>query len=345
MYVLWKELQQLQPRDLQHKQLKTDDSLVPTSPPHEESITEVREQLIQPPFTEQITSFQDTQQDFQVFDFEYSLNLHIPNVSIERIHSLPVVHNDRAFTEFVKREERCLKFVNQDLMFLQASHVPLTFSNVSHAPTQLKESSHITLPTHISTEDNNTSHTQIVEPSLGFTPVEIRCAQNEPKLTVPQLLEIESCKDYVKTPLQTLDGTYVTQSKRFLPLAQEAKKLGEEFRKEETMSQWAGLPPEKLLQVSFVEQLDALQNLDQLVPLTAAKEHLPGDIINILELLRKADNIPFNQLYNLAEDCADRYYTKVTKTLTRLLKNSFHDRQLVLVNTARVLKCLESYAV
>ena len=52
-----------------------------------------------------------------------------------------------------------------------------------------------------------------------------------------------------------------------------------------------------------MEQLDALQHLDQLAPLTATKEHLPTDIINILELLGIADNIPFNQLYNLAEDC------------------------------------------
>ena len=35
---------------------------------------------------------------------------------------------------------------------------------------------------------------------------------------------------------------------------------------------------------------------------------------------------------------------KVIQTLTRLMKNSFHDRQLVLINTARVLKFLESYA-
>ena len=118
LYILWKELQQLQPHEQQYKHLKTD-SLVQTLPPHEEFITEVREQLIQPPFTEQTTSFQDSQQDFQVFGTEYSLNLHIPNVSIERIHSPLVVHNDRAFTEFVKGEERCLKFVNQDLMFLQ----------------------------------------------------------------------------------------------------------------------------------------------------------------------------------------------------------------------------------
>ena len=81
--------------------------------------------------------------------------------------------------------------------------------------------------------------------------------------------------------------------------------------------------------------------MDQLVPLKAAKEHLPKDI---LELLGKADNIPFNQLYSLVEDCVDRYYTKIIKTLTQLLKSSFSDRQLVLVNTARSLKFLESYA-
>ena len=96
--------------------------------------------------------------------------------------------------------------------------------------------------------------------------------QAEPKLTIQQLLEIKSCKDYVKTPLQTLDGIYVNQPKRFLPFTKEAKKLAEEFRKEEIASQWAFITPEKLLQKSFVEQLNSLQSLDQLVPLTAAKE-------------------------------------------------------------------------
>ena len=89
------------------------------------------------------------------------------------------------------------------------------------------------------------------------------------------------------------------------------------------------------MQESFLEQLDALQALDQLAPLTAVKEHLLDDIIDILAHLGKVDNIPFNQLYSLAEDCADRYYTKVIQTLTGLMKNSFHDRQLILVNTAR----------
>ena len=192
----------------------------------------------------------------------------------------------------------------------------------------------IQLLTQIPQENTDSLLTQTIEPVLGFTPAEIHQAQAEPKLTVAQLLEIESCQEYVKTLLQTLDGIYVNQPKRFLPLAKEAKKLAEEFRKEQVASQWVGIPHEKLLQESFVEQLNSLQILDQLAPLKAAKEHLPKDIINILEILGKADNIPFNQLYNLVEDSADRCYTKVIKSLTQLLKSSFNVRQLVPVNTA-----------
>ena len=62
-----------------------------------------------------------------------------------------------------------------------------------------------------------------------------------------------------------------------------------------------------------------------------------------MSFLGKVDNIPFNQLYSLAEDCTDGYYTKVIKTLTQLLKGSFNNRQIVLVNMARALKFLESY--
>ena len=160
---------------------------------------------------------------------------------------------------------------------------------------------------------------------------------------VEQLLRLESCKEYVQTPIQTLDGIHVHQPCWFLPLAKEAKKLTEALKKEQDASQWAGIPHENLPQESFVEQLNSPQTLKQLVPLKAAKEHLPQDIINILELLGKADNIPFNQLYSLAEDCADRYYTKVIKTLTQLLKGSFNDRQIILVNMARALKFLELY--
>ena len=105
----------------------------------------------------------------------------------------------------------------------------INFSNVSHVSAKVKEPTCIRPPIHISTEDNNTSHTQRVEPALGFTLAEICRVQTEPKLTVQQLLEIEYCKDYVKTQSQTLDGIYINQPKRFLPFAKEAKKLVEEF--------------------------------------------------------------------------------------------------------------------
>ena len=94
LYILWKEIKQLQPQDQHHQQVKSGHSLVQTSPPPEELLIEVREQLIQPPFTEQISLLQDSQQDSQVFDIEYSLNLHIPNISIERTYCPLVVYND-----------------------------------------------------------------------------------------------------------------------------------------------------------------------------------------------------------------------------------------------------------
>ena len=71
---------------------------------------------------------------------------------------------------------------------------------------------------------------------------------------------------------------------------------------------------------------------------------MPGDIIDILERLGKADNIPHNQLYYIAENCADHYYSKVIETFMALLKWQFADRQLLLINTARSLKFLEQYA-
>ena len=108
-------------------------------------------------------------------------------------------------------------------MFLQVSEILSTFKNVSHVSAKVKGSTCIRLPTHISTADNSSSCTQIVEPTLGFTLAEICHAQNEPKLMVQQLLEIKSCKDYIKTLIQTLDSIYMNQPKRFLPLAKEAK--------------------------------------------------------------------------------------------------------------------------
>ena len=105
----------------------------------------------------------------------------------------------------------------------------------------------------------------------------------------------------------------------FLPLAKEAKRIAEEIRIEKINEQWAGIPREQLLNQSFNDQLNSIQILEQLAPLQLAKEHLPGDIIDILERLGKADHIPHNQLYYIAENCADRYYSKVIKTFVALI--------------------------
>ena len=94
---------------------------------------------------------------------------------------------------------------------------------------------------------------------------------------------------------------------------------------------------------SFNDQLNSIQILEQLAPLQLTKEHLPSDIIDILERLGKADHIAHNQLYYIAENCADRYYSKVIETFMALLKWQFTDRQLLLVNTTRSLKFLEKY--
>ena len=134
-----------------------------------------------------------------------------------------------------------------------------------------------------------------------------------------------------------------TQPKCFLPLAQEARKITEEIRIEKINEQWAGLPGEQLLNQSFNDQLNSIQILEQLAPLQFTKDHLPGDIIDIPKRLGKADNIPHNQLYYIAENCVDWYYSKVIETFTLLLKRQFADRQLLLINTARSLKFLEEY--
>ena len=55
---------------------------------------EIRQWWIPTPFMEQGTAFQDLQQDFQVSNAEFSLDLHLPNVSLERVHAPPVVHNN-----------------------------------------------------------------------------------------------------------------------------------------------------------------------------------------------------------------------------------------------------------
>ena len=197
------------------------------------------------------------------------------------------------------------------------------------------------------TDVTSTADTLIsqVTPLLGITPHESTQLQsmNTPE-DIEEILGTRAFQRFEDYPIQTLDGIVVNQPKRFLPLAKEAKKIAEEIRIKKINEQSAGIPREQLLNQSFNDQLNSIQILEQLAPLQLTKEHLPGDIIDILERLGKADHIPHNQLYYIAENCADRYYSKVIETFVALLKWQFADRQLLLVNTARSLKFLEEYA-
>ena len=133
---------------------------------------------------------------------------------------------------------------------------------------------------------------------LGITPHENTQLQSRnTSEDIADILGTRAFQRYVDTPLQTLDGIIMNQPKCFLPLAKEAKRIPEEIRIEKINEQWAGIPREQLLNQSFNDQLNSIQILEQLAPLKLAKEHLPGDIVDILERLDKADNIPFNQLY------------------------------------------------
>ena len=179
---------------------------------------------------------------------------------------------------------------------------------------------------------------------LGITPRENHQLQH--KNTPDNILDIlGTCiyQGYVETPIQTLGGIMLNQPKRFLPLVEEVKCLTEEISIEKLNEQWSGIPHEQLLNQSFTDQLNSIQILEQLVLLQLTKQHLPADIIDILECLGKVDNIPFNQLYYIAENCANHYYSKVIETFVSILKCQFANHQLLLVNTAHSLKFLEEY--
>ena len=79
-----------------------------------------------------------------------------PNVTQQQTNTPQVVHNDRALKEFIQGEERCLKFINQDLTFLQESHIPSTFTNVSYTIISLSIS--YTLSRRIVQHQSSTTH-------------------------------------------------------------------------------------------------------------------------------------------------------------------------------------------
>ena len=178
LYTIWKELKELQPQDQCFQQPRNRKALIQIPPLLDKFLTEVREQLIVFSSTEQASPIQEVQQecsDSQVFETE-RLFFSTPSIFLEHTYSPLVICNECAFTEFIQGEERCLKFINQDLTFLQSSSIPSTFSNISNAVSasaKVREPARIQLPTHIPQEHTDSPPTQTIEPVLGFTLAEI----------------------------------------------------------------------------------------------------------------------------------------------------------------------------
>ena len=134
LYTILNYLWQLQPYNKRFQQPRIQKVLTQTPPPLEEFITEVREQFTISSSTEQTSPLPGIQQeccDSQVFEVEQFFS-HTPCILIECTCVPSVVCNDHAFMEFIQGEERCLKFISQDLTFLQSSSIPSTFSNISN---------------------------------------------------------------------------------------------------------------------------------------------------------------------------------------------------------------------
>ena len=140
------------------------------SPPSDEFIRQVKEQLTISLHTYKAYLHQEAPTLCQ----SDTLSTHFP--------TLQVMNSNRALSDFIKDEERCSKFINQDLHFLQSSKIPAVSKNVlpednlsvqvSQCQTQVV-SSIMTLPTRTPDNQTSTPPTQIIEPVLRFTPADI----------------------------------------------------------------------------------------------------------------------------------------------------------------------------
>ena len=131
-----------------------------------------------------IMSEQQPEQEYcesYVFEAELSTSCQSDILSTHSPTSL-VVNSDHALSDFIKPEERCSKFINQDLNFLESSDIssvskdvlPEDNSSVQVSQSQTQVVSSIAkLPTRTPENQNSTLPTQIVEPVLGFMPADI----------------------------------------------------------------------------------------------------------------------------------------------------------------------------
>ena len=154
-----------------------------TSPPLKEFIRLITEQLILHSSIEHSSLLQEIpfQEYFELQTLDEELPIIYPlDIQFTRSCTPPVVIHDPALVEFIAGEDQCLKFINQDLTFLQPSVIISTSRNTvqndnspaqtSQLDSQVTSLTAVNLPSHVTKPKNST---QTVEPVLGFTPDEI----------------------------------------------------------------------------------------------------------------------------------------------------------------------------
>ena len=146
-------------------------------------------------------------------------------VTVNTLHTSdsPRLHRDKQIEEFLIGEICSCNFINQDLTFLQPSTIYETKTKEENG--NLSQASLAELSYDRTRITNRPAPIQPVEPVVGLAPEEQHRKEEDPDLTLDELLGLSSCKDHISTPLQTLDGLYVNQPSQFLALVQEAKKL------------------------------------------------------------------------------------------------------------------------
>ena len=171
-------------------------------------------------------------------------------VNIPHIYDPLKVQQDKQLEEFLRDEICCQNFINQDLTFLQRSvkedsmlpekntiAVPPIATGENNSPQEQDANSLQVLPVEVlydrSQANNTVAPIKPVEPVVGLTPEEQCKKEEDPDLTLIELLGLTPCEGHITTLLQTLDGLCVNQPSRFLPLAQEAKKLAKKLKEEE----------------------------------------------------------------------------------------------------------------
>ena len=134
LYYVMKECRQLNVLDDEMPQhLEVEQKLPETLPPLDEFTRSTMEQLILHPSTEESSLLQEIPLqeycELQTLDVELSI-LYPFDIQFARTCTPPVVIHGWALAEFIAGEDWCLKFVNQDLTFLQPSVISPIVGNL-----------------------------------------------------------------------------------------------------------------------------------------------------------------------------------------------------------------------